>query len=165
MAVRRAAPAVVWSYGRVESRITIRNATIADSGSVVSVDPIAASDHGTRAQAVEGWLASGAVRVAEVDGRILGYFVVEATFFGHEFLTMLMVAHGARGQGIGAALLQAAWRGCRTSKMFTSTNLTNHVMQRLLARAGWRSAGIVYGLDDDDPELFFLAPDRRRRGP
>jgi hypothetical protein len=31
-------------------------------------------------------------------------------------------------------------------------------MQRLLGRLGWQSAGIVYGLDEGDPELFFLAP-------
>jgi hypothetical protein len=31
-------------------------------------------------------------------------------------------------------------------------------MQRLLARLGWRSVGIVYGLDEGDPELFYLAP-------
>jgi GNAT superfamily N-acetyltransferase len=96
--------------------------------------------------------------VAEVDGRIVGYCVVEATFFGHEFVTMVMVAHDARGQGVGTALLNDAQRQCRTTKMFTSTNLSNHLMQRLLARTGWRSAGIVYGLDDD-PELFFRAPD------
>jgi hypothetical protein len=35
-------------------------------------------------------------------------------------------------------------------------------MQRLLTRTGWRSAGIVYGLDEDDPELFFRAPDQPR---
>jgi len=45
-----------------------------------------------------------------------------------------------------------------TAKLFTSTNLSNQPMQRLLARLGWRSVGIVYGLDEGDPELFYLAP-------
>ena len=143
----------------MDDKISIRAGSIDDTGSVVPVDPIASSDDGTRARAIEGWLASGVVRVAEVDGRIVGYCVVEAGFFGHEFVTMVMVARDARGDGVGAVLLDDAWRRCRTTKMFTSTNLSNHVMQRLLARAGWRSAGIVYGLDEDDPELFFLAPD------
>lgn len=148
----------VWSDGQVDGKISIRAGATNDTGSVVPVDPIALSDDGTRARAIEGWLAAGVARVAEVDGRTVGYCVVEATFFGHEFVTMVMVARDARGQGVGAALLDDAWRRCRTTKMFTSTNLSNHVMQRLLARAGWRSAGIVYGLDDD-PELFFRAPD------
>ena len=45
-----------------------------------------------------------------------------------------------------------------SAKLFTSTNLSNQPMQRLLARLGWRSGGIVYGLDEGDPELFLLAP-------
>jgi len=40
----------------------------------------------------------------------------------------------------------------------TSTNLSNQPMKRLLARLGWRSVGVVCGLDEGDPELFFLAP-------
>lgn len=71
---------------------------------------------------------------------------------------MLMVAEGARGQGIGAELLLDAQRQRETAKLFTSTNLSNQPMQRLLARLGWRSVGIVYGLDEGDPELFYLAP-------
>jgi acetyltransferase (GNAT) family protein len=64
-----------------------------------------------------------------------------------------MVAEDFRGQGIGAELLQDAQRQRDTAKLFTSTNLSNQPMQRLLARLGWRSAGIVYGLDEGDPEL------------
>ena len=71
---------------------------------------------------------------------------------------MLMVAEGARGQGIGAELLLDAQQKRETAKLFTSTNLSNQPMQRLLARLGWRSVGIVYGLDEGDPELFYLAP-------
>lgn len=47
---------------------------------------------------------------------------------------------------------------CRTAKLFTSANLSNHRMQRLLRRAGWRAAGMVHGLDDGDPEIFYLCP-------
>jgi hypothetical protein len=70
-------------------------------------------------------------------------------------------AHGGGGhpgQGIGAELLLDAQRQRETAKLFTSTKLSNQPMQRLLARLGWPSAGIVYGLDEDDPELFYLAP-------
>ena len=70
-----------------------------------------------------------------------------------------MVAESARGHGIGAELLLDAQRQRETAKLFTSTNLSNQPMQRLLARLGWRSVGIVYGLDEGDPELFYLAPE------
>lgn len=92
------------------------------------------------------------------EDEISGYCITERAFFGHAFVSMLMVAESARGRGIGAGLLLDAQRRRATAKLFTSTNLPNWPMQRLLARLGWRSADIVYGLDEGDPELFFLAP-------
>ncbi len=73
---------------------------------------------------------------------------------------MLIVAENTCGLGVGARLLLDAQQHRATPKLFTSTNLSNQLMQRLPARLGWQSAGIVYGLDDGDPELFFLAPGR-----
>jgi ribosomal protein S18 acetylase RimI-like enzyme len=99
------------------------------------------------------------MRVAVAADEILGYCVTERAFFGHWFVVMLMVAEGARGRGIGTELLLDAQRQRDTAKLFTSTNLSNQPMQRLLARLGWSSAGIVYGLDEGDPELFYLAPE------
>lgn len=125
---------------------------------MASVDSVAAGDGGGRGREIEHWLESGAVRVAQLSDRIVGYCVVEPTFFGHEFVAMVMVAADARGRGVGTALLDDAGRRCRTAKLFTSTNLSNRAMQRLLACAGWQSAGIVYGLDENDPELIFQAP-------
>ena len=98
------------------------------------------------------------MRVAVVADEIVGYCVTERAFFGQWFVVMLMVAERARGQGIGAELLLEAQRQRDTAKLFTSTNLSNQPMQRLLARLGWPSVGIVYGLDEGDPELFYLAP-------
>jgi len=91
-------------------------------------------------------------------GRGARQCVTERAFFGHWFVAMLRVAEASRGQGIGAELLLDAQRQRDTAKLFTSTNLSNQPMQRLLARLGWRSVGIVYGLDEGDPELFYLAP-------
>ena len=98
------------------------------------------------------------MRVAVAANEIVGYCVTERAFFGHWFVEMLMVAEDSRNQGIGAELLLDAQRQQDTAKLFTSTNLSNQPMQRLLARLGWRSVGIVYGLDEGDPELFYLAP-------
>ncbi|MEV4400305.1 GNAT family N-acetyltransferase [Nonomuraea sp. NPDC049607] len=79
--------------------------------------------------------------------RQVGYCVVEYTFFEQGFVTMLMVAESARGYGIGASLLKAAAVSCRTAKLFTSTNVSNHPVQRLLRRAGWRAVRMVHGLE------------------
>ncbi|MFD9866218.1 hypothetical protein ACFXI8_15045 [Streptomyces niveus] len=34
-------------------------------------------------------------------------------------------------------------------------------MRRLLSRAGWQRTGILHGLDEGDPELFYLCPRTR----
>ena len=103
------------------------------------------------------------MRVAVAADEIVGYCVTERAFFGQWFVAVLMVAEGARGHGIGAELLLDAQRRREPAKLFTSTNLSNQPMQRLLARLGWRSVGIVYGLDEGDPELFYLAPKANHR--
>ena len=41
-------------------------------------------------------------------------------------------------------------------KMFTSTNLSNAPMQRLLRARLWNPCGILNGLDEGDPEVFFV---------
>jgi ribosomal protein S18 acetylase RimI-like enzyme len=137
---------------------SIRDATSADTSRVVALDTVAVRGDAERRAAIERWAAAGSMRVAVVADAIVGYCVTERAFFGQWFVVMLMVAEGARGQGIGAELLLDARRQRETAKLFTSTNLSNQPMQRLLARLGWRSVGIVYGLDEGDPELFYLAP-------
>ena len=136
----------------------IRDAVPADAPQVVAIDAVAATGDGERRASIERWIADGSMRVAVTADEIVGCCVTERAFFGQWFVVMLMVAEAARGQGIGTELLLDAQRQRETAKLFTSTNLSNQPMQRLLARLGWRSVGIVYGLDEGDPELFYLAP-------
>jgi ribosomal protein S18 acetylase RimI-like enzyme len=137
----------------------IRDAIPEDAPQVAAIDLVAAvGDNGRRAS-IERWIADGSMRVAVAADEIVGYCVTERAFFGHWFVVMLMVGEGARRQGIGAELLLDAQQQRDTAKLFTSTNLSNQPMQRLLARLGWSSVGIVYGLDEGDPELFYLAPE------
>jgi len=137
---------------------SIRDAASADTSRVVALDTVATGGNVERRAAIKRWAADGSMRVAVVADEIVGYCVAERAFFGQWFVVVLMVAEGARGQGIGSELLLDARRQRATAKLFTSTNLSNQPMQRLLARLGWHSVGIVYGLDEGDPELFYLAP-------
>ena len=72
------------------------------------------------------------------------------------------MAERARRKGVGTHLMRDALERCKTKKLWTSTNLSNLPMQQLLLESGWQSAGIVYGLDDGDPELFFWHPAKTR---
>jgi ribosomal protein S18 acetylase RimI-like enzyme len=139
---------------------SIRGAASADTSRVVALDTVAAVGDSELQASIERWIADGSMRIAVAADEILGYCVTERAFFGHCFVVTLMVAEGARGQGIGTELLLDAQRQRYTAKLFTSTNLSNQPMQRLLARLGWSSVGIVCGLDEGDPELFYLAPEQ-----
>jgi len=87
-------------------------------------------------------------------GSIDGYALVEPRgFFGRDLVKLLVVAPGARRRGIGAALLDAAARGCSTSRVFTSTNESNAAMRALLEAAGWHVSGTLTGLDAGDDEV------------
>ncbi len=138
--------------------ITIRDALTADVPLLTQADSVAAAGHSGRRAEIQHWVTTADTRIAQTRGQVTGYCVTGRTFFGQAFVTMLMVAENTRGLGVGAHLLLDAQQRRTTPKLFTSTNLSNQPMQRLLARLGWQSAGIVYGLDDGDPELFFLAP-------
>ena len=138
--------------------IQIRDATPNDLPFLEAVDSIAASGGDDRRAAIRQWVQDGVARVAEDSGVVVGYCIVNHTYFDQAFVAMLMVAEQARGRGVGQCLLTDAQQRRRSAKLFTSTNLSNQPMQRLLAKLGWQSAGIVYGLDEGDPELVFLAP-------
>lgn len=136
----------------------VRRARAEDAGALIDVDPVAAGGDDHRQAAVRRWCQEGAAVVAEGAAGPLGYCVVEYTFFEQGFVSMLMVAPAARGRGVGQQLLDAVAASCATPKLFTSTNVSNQPMRRLLQRAGWSPVGLLHGLDEGDPELFYLCP-------
>lgn len=151
----------------------VRRADVSDWAALAEIDSVAAAGDRARRDSIRGWCERGVVLMAEASpaspaspapygpSRPLGYAVLEYTFFEQGFLTLLMIAPDARRRGVGARLLTAVETTCTTSKLFTSTNVSNHPMRRLLTHAGWRPAGILHGLDEGDPELFFRYPRTR----
>ncbi|MFE4974856.1 GNAT family N-acetyltransferase [Kitasatospora sp. NPDC056651] len=127
----------------------------ADADALIAIDSVAAEGDEERAASIRRWCRQGLVVVAEGPSGPLGYCVTEYTFFEQGFVTLLMVSPSARGTGVGGRLLDAAVASCATPKLFTSTNVSNLPMQRLLQRAGWEPVGLLHGLDEGDPELFF----------
>ncbi|MEJ2859243.1 MULTISPECIES: GNAT family N-acetyltransferase [unclassified Saccharothrix] len=136
----------------------VRRASESDAEALVGIDSVVAEDDGRRRASILRWCREGLAAVAEGASGPVGYCVVEYTFFEQGFVTMLMVAPGVRGRGVGARLLESAEKSCTAPKLFTSTNVSNQPMQRLLQRVGWKPVGLLHGLDEGDPELFYLCP-------
>ncbi|MFD7716538.1 GNAT family N-acetyltransferase [Streptomyces sp. NPDC059814] len=120
-------------------KFVVRRASGSDADALVRIDSVAAGGDEGRRTNIGRWCGQGLAIMAEDASGPLGYCVVEYTFFEQGFVTMLMVAPAVRGRGVGGRLLAEAVTSCVTPKLFTSTNVSNQLMQRLLLlrRAGW----------------------------
>lgn len=135
--------------------LTIRQASEADANEMFALDQVAQEDVGRR-EYIRRVIADEVCHVAVGDGRITGYLVLEYTFFEQGFVALLYVAPDDRRQGTGRALMLHAESICRSPKLFTSTNLSNHPMQQLLAQMGYKLSGVIHDLDEGDPELVYV---------
>jgi GNAT superfamily N-acetyltransferase len=133
----------------------IRQATEADIPDIMAIDHIAFEED-DRKRHIEKWVLEGNVLIALDGADLIGYAVLEYTFFFQGFIAMLLVRPSNRRKGVGASLISHLERNCKTSKLFTSTNESNKPMQELMVKMGYQPSGTVYNLDEGDPELFYF---------
>lgn len=119
-----------------------------------ALDTAMDSDLG-RARQIQAWITTNCAHVAVQDQSIAGYGAISHDFFHSGMVEMLMIAEPFRRRGIGAGLLSHMETFCQTSTLWSSTNLSNIAMQKLLDRAGFIRSGRVEGLDENDPELIY----------
>jgi len=137
-----------------QASLCIRDAKLDDIEVIVSVDDIARSDlH--RVEFIKRAVRECVCVVAEVEGQVLGYGVLDHSFFGHGFISMVYVRSDRRRVGVGIRLVEHLVGRSKSSKVFTSTNESNGPMRDLLAGAGFEPSGIIHNLDPGDPELVY----------
>ena len=134
--------------------LEIRLAQAEDMDAILAFDHLAEQEK-EREEFIRRLVGQGACYVA-VQGSLLGYAVLEYTFFEQGFISMLYVRADHRRSGVGTALMQHMESLCHTRKLFTSTNLSNRPMQALLARLGYHLSGVIHDLDEGDPELVYV---------
>ena len=135
--------------------ISIRPATVVDVEALCSLDLVAHAE-AERREFIECSVGDGTCHVAVAGGEVIGYGVLNYTFYRQGFVEMLYVHAGHRRRGAGAALLQELEALCRTPKLFTSTNVSNLPMQSLLERLGYTPSGVIHNLDEGDPEIVYF---------
>lgn len=134
----------------IPSLLPVTEALLADC---LAFDHLAVGGSVERHSELSEAAGNGRMRVAVSDGDT-ARSVVAPWFFGAPFLALVYVKSDMRGQGIGSRLLED-FEQAHGPQVFTSTNLSNAPMQRLLRHRLWTPCGMLNGLDEGDPEIFF----------
>lgn len=140
--------------------MSIRLAQGPDVESIIECDHVAQTEE-ARPSYIASAVERESVWVFIAEDQIVGFVIVDYTFFGCGFVALLQTLPDHRRQGVGKALLQFVETVCTTEKLFTSTNESNRPMHRLLASCHYVPSGVVNNLDDGDPEIIYfkaLAP-------
>jgi GNAT superfamily N-acetyltransferase len=135
--------------------ISIRPAVENDIDALCSFDLIAQREN-ERREFIRRVVTSGECFVAVEGEKVIGYGVLNYTFYYVGCIDMLYIHSDYRRSGAGAALLQHLESLCKTPKLFTSTNLSNLPMQSLLAKLNYVLSGVIHNLDEDDPEIVYF---------
>ncbi len=134
--------------------VQIRQAEQEDIPGICSFDHLAGTPD--RRTFIENSVRSGSAYVAVLDGAVVGYTVLEYTFYSLGFIAMLYVHPDHRRKGLASQLVHHIESVCRTDKLFTSTNESNLPMQSLMVKLGYVPSGIINNLDEGDPELVYF---------
>ena len=133
----------------------IRKARESDIKTICSFDAIAQREE-SRREFIRISVKSGIAWVAVIEEFVVGYGVLEYTFYSQGFISMLYIHSNYRRNGLGSALMNHFESICTTEKLFTSTNESNYPMQHLLHKLGYESSGVIHNLDEGDPELIYF---------
>lgn len=134
--------------------IDISVANIDDFNSILDLDE---SVYGfrTRGRFIAESILKSECFKAGLNGKIVGFLILNYTFYENGFIDLLIVDNSYRRRRIGKKLIEYAESRCITEKIFISTNESNLPMQGLLSSCGYIKCGYINNLDDGDPELVY----------
>ncbi|WP_433750655.1 N-acetyltransferase family protein [Falsibacillus pallidus] len=94
--------------------------------------------------------------VGEISGKIEGFLTFHTDFFECSFISLVIVSPTARRKGLASRLIKEFIRQSPTEKVFSSTNESNTLMQKVFDSLGFKQSGIVHNLDEGDPEMIYF---------
>jgi GNAT superfamily N-acetyltransferase len=130
----------------------VRTADEADFPAILNV---AAQTRWDKTAYLQRQLVLGNIYVAEQDSDLLGFIVWNREFFSLAFIWLVIVSDRYRRRGIASRLFSFVEEQCKGSRLYSSTNKSDAVMQRFFENRGYRWAGEV-DVDPGDPEVFYL---------
>lgn len=140
---------------RLADTFRIEKARVQDTGLICEIDrnQIGSS---RRRDYLSKAVRDGQCLLARMDGKCVGFAVVDEAFYEQSFIWLLVVDPSYRRRGIASALIRFIESICPTEKLFTSTNQSNLAMQRLMDKLGFVKSGYIENLDEADPEIVYF---------
>lgn len=132
----------------------IRQATPQDISIVCTIDTMVLGST-SRSTELHTAIEQGHCYVASSDTEMIGFAIMDQSFFKNSFVHLLIVHPHYQKRGVGEEVMRYLETICPTEKLFTSTNLSNQSMQRLCKKLGYTYSGTLTHLDPDDPEVFY----------
>ncbi len=133
----------------------IRLADVTDIKAIAAFDHVAQNDS-KRIDFIKRTVNASECYVAESENQIVAYGVLNYYFYDQGMIDMLYVHADYRHKGLGTKLLKHFISICKTEKLFSSTNESNGPMRNLFEKEGFERSGVIYNLDEDDPELVYF---------
>ena len=134
--------------------VTIRISAHSDAEPIIAIDEVAAFDR-SRVNFIYRYISSRNYYVAVLDSQVVGYGVLEYTFFEHRFISIVYVRPESR-RGGASALISYMEEMCKTEKIFTSANQANLPVQSLLKKLTYQASGTIDNLDKNNRELIYF---------
>ena len=130
-------------------------ATISELENIQKIDKIVVNNS-ERFDMIKISIDNNQCLIAKADNKVAGYLIFNKSFYHNNFIELLIIDQLFRRQGIGTALIRFYENITKKGKIFSSTNKSNVTMQKLLNKLGYIESGIIYNLDEDDPEIIYF---------
>jgi ribosomal protein S18 acetylase RimI-like enzyme len=135
--------------------LIIKKAMFEDLESVCNIDCIVLGNKSRKGYLVKS-IENETCLVAIIDGSTAGFAIFDTSFFGHCFISLVIVNPLYRRRGIARGLIEYIQKICPSEKLFTSTNESNKVMQKVCDSLGYVKSGVIENLDEGDPEIIYF---------
>ena len=135
--------------------ILVEKATENDCKPVQTLDCVVLGNSSRREPLVSA-VRTGQCLIARIQDTIVGFAVLERSFYGNAFISLLIVHPNHRRRGVAKVLIHHIESICPTEKLFTSTNESNIIAQQVFEALGFVRSGYIENLDEGDPEIIYF---------